>query len=109
MPLAANGSSGLSASAPANPFTAASEVANGAPLSAYAAVQRPELFAAVNPPFGEESYYAWAARKGDDSTALVAEINRILVKLQDDGRLGELQKKWFGEVIALPKEMPAFD
>lgn len=84
-------------------------VANGAPLSAYAAVQRPELFAAVNPPFGEESYYAWAARKGDDSTALVAEINRILVKLQDDGRLGELQKKWFGEVIALPKEMPAFD
>jgi len=84
-------------------------VANGAPLGAYAAVQRPEVFAIVNPPFGEKSYYAWAARKGDENAALVAEINLILVKLQEDGRLGELQKKWFGEVIELPKEMPTFE
>lgn len=82
-------------------------VANGAPLGAYAAAQRPELFSTVNPPFGKKSYYAWAARKGAESESLVAEINTILVKLQDDGRLAEIQKKWFGEAVALPKEMPA--
>lgn len=82
-------------------------VANGAPLGAYAATQRPEIFSTVNPPFGEKSYYAWAARKGPESEKLVAEINSILVKLQEDGRLSTIQKKWFGETVELPKEMPA--
>ncbi|MCI9868736.1 transporter substrate-binding domain-containing protein [Rhizobium skierniewicense] len=81
-------------------------VANGAPLGAYAASKRPELFSTVSPPFGEKSYYAWAARRGEKSTALVNEINTILVKLQDDGRLGDIQKKWFGQVIELPKTFP---
>lgn len=84
-------------------------VANGAPLGAYAAAQRPELFATVHPAFGAKAYYAWAARKGENSEALVNEINAILVKLQDDGRLGEIQTKWFGETIALPKTSPEVD
>lgn len=81
-------------------------VANGAPLGAYAASKRPELFSTVSLPFGEKSYYAWAARKGEKSATLVTEINAILIKLQDDGRLGEIQKKWFGQVIELPKTFP---
>lgn len=84
-------------------------VANGAPLGAYAAAQRPEIFATVNPPFGKPSFYAWASRKGAESETLVAEINAILVKLQEDGRLAEIQTKWFGEAVALPKEMPTVE
>lgn len=84
-------------------------VANGAPLGAYAAAQRPEIFSTVNPPFGKPSYYAWAARKGAESEALVAEINTILVTLQEDGRLAAIQKKWFGEAVELPKEMPTVE
>lgn len=84
-------------------------VANGAPLGAYSAAQRPETFATVNPPFGKPSYYAWAARKGPESETLVAAINAALVKLQDDGRLAEIQQKWFGEATALPKEMPTVE
>lgn len=81
-------------------------VANGAPLNGYAAALRPESFALVNPPFGEKSYFAWAARKGADSERLVAEINRIFNKIKDDGRLAKIQTKWLGAPVDLPREFP---
>ena len=84
-------------------------VANGSALNAYAAAQRPEIFTNVNPPFGHKSYYAWVARKGEDSASLVVAVNEALRKIQDDGRLAEIQKKWFGETSELPKEMPVIE
>ena len=84
-------------------------VANGAPLGAYAVAQRPEVFANVQPAFGKPSYYAWAARKGADSESLVAAINAALLKLHENGRLAEIQTKWFGAPVELPKEMPTVE
>lgn len=81
-------------------------VANGAPLNSYLVVLRKETFATVAPTFGAKSYYAWVGRAGPDSAALVAEINRILAEMQDDGRLAEIQRKWLGAAGPLPKEVP---
>lgn len=81
-------------------------VANSMPLMGYAAVQRPETFALVTPPFGDPKYFAWVARKGDDSASLIEAINAAILKMHEDGRLEAINKKWLGDVPELPTEMP---
>jgi polar amino acid transport system substrate-binding protein len=44
--------------------------------------------------FKDRSYFSAAIRKGD--TALLAEVNRILMKMKSDGSLAKLQAKWLG-------------
>ena len=82
-------------------------VANSMPLMGYAAVERPELFALVMPPFGDPKYFAWVARKGDDSASLIEAINAALLKMHEDGRLDAINEKWLGAAPELPTSMPA--
>lgn len=79
-------------------------VAGSAPNLAYLVKQRGDTFAAVTPNFGEPKYFAWVARKGDDSASLVAAINESLIKMQDDGRMKAIQEKWLGTSGELPRE-----
>ncbi|BBM19076.1 glutamine ABC transporter substrate-binding protein [Enterococcus avium] len=46
--------------------------------------------------------FAVGARKGDKE--LVKKINSAFKKLQENGKYGEISKKWFGEELSLPKE-----
>lgn len=82
-------------------------VANSMPLMGYAAVQRPETFELVMPPFGAPKYFAWVARPGDDSASLIAAINAAILKMHADGRLDAINAKWLGAAPELPTEMPA--
>ena len=80
-------------------------VAGSAPLLNYLAKTRPEQFEVVNPPFGKPTFFAWVARK-DDGETLVTAVNDALKKIEADGQMAELQKKWFGASTELPKDMP---
>lgn len=82
-------------------------VANSMPLMGYAAVQRPETFTLVVPPFGAPKYFAWVARPGEESASLVAAINDALLKMHADGRLDAINTKWLGTAPELPTEMPS--
>ncbi len=64
---------------------------------------RPDMFAIVQPPFGDKSYYAWAARKDPESASLVALFNAGILKMQKSGKLAELQMKWFGFTMDVPE------
>lgn len=82
-------------------------VANSMPLMGYAAVQRPEVFELVMPPFGAPKYFAWVARPGEESASLIAAINAAILKMHADGRLDAINAKWLGAAPELPVEMPA--
>ncbi len=79
---------------------------NSLPNLAYAAAQRPETFAVVLPPFGKPSYFSWVGRPGDADKSLIEAVNAALVKMQEDGRMAAIQKKWFGKESELPKTVP---
>ncbi|TCK07182.1 transporter substrate-binding domain-containing protein [Marinobacterium mangrovicola] len=69
--------------------------------------KRPDMFELVQPAFGPTAYYGWAGRKDDDSKRLVEFFNQGLLKLQQSGKLEELQQKWFGFTMELPEgELP---
>jgi polar amino acid transport system substrate-binding protein len=77
---------------------------NSLPNLAYAAAQRSDTFAMVLPPFGQPTYFSWVGRL-DDKT-LVDAINAALIKLENDGTMATIQKKWFGQTMDLPKTVP---
>lgn len=77
-------------------------VAGSLPNLAYLVQTRPDTFELVLPPFGPKSYLAWLARKEDASKPLINAINASLVKLTKDGKVKELQMKWFGAAMDLP-------
>ncbi len=77
---------------------------NSLPNLAYAASQRSDAFAVVLPPFGQATYFSWVGRL-EDKTLLDA-INAALVKLEGDGTVAAIQKKWFGQTMDLPKTVP---
>jgi polar amino acid transport system substrate-binding protein len=41
-----------------------------------------------------------------DDKALVDAVNAALVKIEADGRMDAIQKKWFGRTFELPKTVP---
>ena len=77
---------------------------NSLPNLAYAAAQRPESFAVVTPPFGQPTYFSWAARPDDRS--LIDAVNAAIVKLDGDGAMAKIQKTWFGQSTDLPRTVP---
>jgi polar amino acid transport system substrate-binding protein len=79
---------------------------NSLPNLGYVVSKRSDTFALVLPPFGKPSYYSWVGRLGADDQPLTDAISAALVKIQEDGRLATIQKKWFGQAIALPKTVP---
>ena len=63
--------------------------------------QRPGVFAqAVN--IGEVKLFAWVTHP--DSLDLRDRVSEVILRLQDDGTLGDLQMKWFGFEMDLPRE-----
>lgn len=78
-------------------------VANSLPNIAYIARQH-KNFEVVMPPFGKKTYYGFVTRKDASSDSLLEAVNRIMVKMENDGRMEAIQKKWFGVSMSLPKE-----
>ncbi len=77
-------------------------VANSFPNIAYVAQQRPEVFAVVEPPFGEPTYFGFPGLKDADHATLMDAIDGAMLKMKADGRMGTLQKKWFGVTFNTP-------
>jgi polar amino acid transport system substrate-binding protein len=77
---------------------------NSLPNLAYAAAQRSDTFAVVLPPFGQPTYFSWVGRI-EDKTLLYA-INAAILKVEADGTMAKIQKKWFGQTMDLPKTVP---
>lgn len=85
-------------------------VANSFPNIAYVAQQRPETFALVEPPFGAKTYFGYPGRKDPEYASLMDAIDAAMAKIKADGRMAEIQKKWFGVVFETPAKVtdPAF-
>ncbi|MEP1765116.1 MAG: transporter substrate-binding domain-containing protein [Sulfitobacter sp.] len=81
-------------------------VAGSFPLLGYMASKRPEMFETVTPVFGAKKYFAWVAVKSEETESLIEEVNTIILKMHDDGRMAALHEKWLGSAVALPREMP---
>jgi len=81
-------------------------VANSLPNIAYVAKQRPNVFSVVQPPFGAKSYFGYIGRKDADSAPLLDAVDAAIVKMRNDGRLGALQTKWFGQSFDTPDTVP---
>jgi polar amino acid transport system substrate-binding protein len=77
---------------------------NSLPNLAYAAAQRSDTFAVVTPPFGQPTYFSWVARLEDK--AFMDAVNAAILKVESDGRMTPIQKKWFGQTMDLPKDVP---
>ncbi|MGO7296580.1 transporter substrate-binding domain-containing protein [Rhizobium leguminosarum] len=80
-------------------------VINSLPNLLEAARQRPDVFEVVLPTFGAKTYFSWAGRNDAQSASLNALMDAELVKLSKSGKLGELQKKWFGATMELPEKL----
>lgn len=76
----------------------AQSVANLGPLLK----SRPGLFKVLPGSIGEQSYFAWAARKDADSESLVKLFNEGIARATADGSLKQLQTKWFGTTMDIP-------
>ncbi len=77
-------------------------VANSLPNIAFVASKRPDTFAVVQPPFGPKTYFGYVGRKDADHKNLMDAIQKAILKIKADGRLGKLQKKWFGTTFDTP-------
>jgi polar amino acid transport system substrate-binding protein len=80
-------------------------VINSLPNLLEAARQRPDVFEVVLPTFGAKTYFSWASRNDAQSASLNVLMDAELVKLNTSGKLGELQKKWFGATMELPEKL----
>ncbi|MBP1860511.1 polar amino acid transport system substrate-binding protein [Rhizobium herbae] len=81
-------------------------VANSLPNIAFVASQRKDTFEVVLPPFGQKSYFGFIGTKDADHAPLMVAIDAALLKMKGDGRLAEMQKKWFGASFDTPDSVP---
>ncbi len=79
-------------------------VGNSITNIAYVAQQRPEMFAVLQPPFGNKVYFAYMGQKTEDSQSLLKAIDEVILAMHKDGRLAALQQKWFGMEMEVPTE-----
>tara|TARA_R110002020_G_scaffold64925_8_gene171864 strand:+ start:4433 stop:5260 length:828 start_codon:yes stop_codon:yes gene_type:complete len=80
-------------------------VANSFPNIAYVAQQRPETFEVVEPPFGVKTYFGYPGRPEPEYATLMDAIDAALAAIKADGRMGEIQKKWFGVEFDTPEKI----
>lgn len=80
-------------------------VANSLPNIAYLAKQKPDVFEVVQPPFGKPVYFGFIGSKSDDAKSLMDAVDAVIIKAKADGRLGALQKKWFGTEMKTPDQV----
>lgn len=81
-------------------------VANSLPNIAFVASQRKDTFEVVLPPFGQKSYFGFIGTKDAAHAPLMDAIDAALLKMKGDGRLAEMQKKWFGASFDTPDSVP---
>lgn len=79
-------------------------VINTVPNLAPLVKERPDVFEIVMPPFGPPTYFAWAGRKDAESASLVQFFSDSIRKLNENGKMAELQKKWFGFTMDVPMD-----
>jgi polar amino acid transport system substrate-binding protein len=71
-----------------------------APNAAVLIKEKPDVFALAGPVTDAHRYIAWVTRSGDDD--LRARISAVIKGLRDNGKLAELQQKWFGFRMDIP-------
>ncbi|WP_246102320.1 transporter substrate-binding domain-containing protein [Methylobacterium terricola] len=81
-------------------------VANSLPNIAFVASKQPNVFAVVQPPFGQKSYFGYIGTKKPDDQPLLDAVQAALVKIKADGRMKKLQEKWFGTSFETPDVAP---
>ncbi|WP_062206587.1 transporter substrate-binding domain-containing protein [Aureimonas sp. AU12] len=81
-------------------------VANSLPNISYVAEKQPDIFAVVTPPFGQKSYFGFIGTKKADDQPLLDAMQAALVKMKGDGRLADMQTKWFGVSFDTPDVAP---
>ncbi len=74
------------------------------PNALYLLKRRPGLFEVVEPGFGPKKYYSWAGRKDADSASLTKFVDEQIAQLNRNGKMAELQKKWFGYTMDVPSD-----
>jgi polar amino acid transport system substrate-binding protein len=74
--------------------------ASGSLPNLYYLTKTQPSYKVVLPPFGPPAYLAWVLRKGDDT--LLQAVNAEIKKYNENGKIGELQVKWFGAEMKLP-------
>lgn len=79
-------------------------VINTVPNLAPLVKERPDVFEIVMPPFGPPTYFAWAGRKDAESASLVQFFSDGIKKLNENGKMAELQEKWFGFTMDVPMD-----
>ncbi len=77
-------------------------IAGSLPNLAYLVKTRPDAFELVLPAFGPKAYFGWLTRKDEASKELIDAVDASLVKLTKNGKVKELQMKWFGVEMNLP-------
>jgi polar amino acid transport system substrate-binding protein len=80
-------------------------VANSLPNIAFVASQKPDTFEVVTPAFGVKTYFGFIGTKKAEDQSLLDAVQAALVKIKGDGRMGELQTKWFGTTFDTPNEV----
>ncbi len=81
-------------------------VANSLPNIAFVAAKQPGVFAVVEPPFGQKSYFGYIGTKKPDDQSLLDAVQAALVKVKADGRMKAMQQKWFGLAFDTPDVAP---
>ena len=80
-------------------------VANSLPNIAYVAATRPDTFALVSTPFGAQSFFGYIGRKDPAYASLMDAVDAIILKMKSDGRLAQLQQKWFKTTFTTPDKV----
>jgi polar amino acid transport system substrate-binding protein len=78
-------------------------VVNSLPNLLEAVRQRPDVFEVAGT-FGPKVYFTWAGRRDEESASLNQFMDEQIRRLNEDGTLAELQRKWFGDVMELPSD-----
>ena len=78
----------------------AQSVANLGPLLK----SRPGVFTVLPQSIGPKSYFAWVARKDEDSAALLKVFSDGIARANKDGTMKALQMKWFGTTMDVPSD-----
>ncbi|MCW6511812.1 transporter substrate-binding domain-containing protein [Lichenifustis flavocetrariae] len=75
-------------------------VVQSAPNAAVLVKEKPGVFGLAGPVSQSQRYIAWVCRPGDDD--LRARISSVIKTMNDNGKLAELQKNWFGFTMTIP-------
>ncbi len=65
---------------------------------------RGDVYAVLGQPIGPKTYFGWTGRKDADSAALVKFFSDGIAKAAKNGKLKELQMKWFGFTMETPTD-----